>query len=282
MLIYYVLVITASDLNIQALSIRRRLLRLIHVAKAGHTGGSLSSVDILVALYYRVLRIRPDEPAWADRDRFILSKGHAVEGYYCVLADRCFFPESVLETYGQPGSVLNGHPTVKVPGVEFNTGALGHGLSAGVGMALAAIMDKKDFRVFVLMGDGEQAEGSVWEAAMAGSHFGLSNLTAIIDRNHLQISGNTEEVMAIDDLKTRWTAFGWNVKDVDGHDIARLIEVLEEPGIHDKPTMIIAHTVKGRGVSFIENQAAWHHRVPKEDELARALEELSPALEKRT
>ena len=273
--LYYLAVISVSELERKAVDTRRRLLQLIHAAKGGHTGGSMSSVDILVTLYYRVLRIRPDEPRWPDRDRFVLSKGHAVEGYYAVLADRGFFPGSVLETYGQAGSLLNGHPTVKVPGVELNTGALGHGLSAGVGMALAARMDKKDFRVFVLMGDGEQAEGSIWEAAMAGSHFRLSNLTAIVDRNRLQISGDTEEVMALEDLADRWQAFGWSVSEVDGHNIGRLTGLLEKPGEDGKPKLIIAHTVKGKGVSFMENQAAWHHRVPKDDELALALEELS-------
>ena len=268
--------VSVSALDIQARNIRRRLLQLIYTAKGGHTGGSLSSVDILVALHYGVMKIRPEEPDWPDRDRFVLSKGHSVEGYYCVLADRGFFPESVLETYGQPGSDLIGHPTVKVPGVEFNTGALGHGLSAGVGMALAARMDKKKYRVFVLLGDGELAEGSVWEAAMAGSHFGLSNLTAIIDRNRLQITGETEEVMALEDLEERWNSFGWKVSEIDGHDIPGLIEGLEEPGNHGKPKLIIARTVKGKGVSFMENQARWHHGVPKDDELAMALDELSP------
>ncbi len=278
--IYYGMMISIADLEARARDTRRHLLQIIYSAKGGHTGGALSSVDILVSLYYRVMKIRPGEPKWEDRDRFILSKGHSVEGCYCILADLGFFPESVLETYGRPGSVLNGHPTVKVPGVEFNTGALGHGLSAGVGMALAARMDNKDFRVFVLMGDGEQAEGSVWEAAMAGSHFRLSNLIAILDRNRLQISGNTEEVMALDDLRTRWASFGWKVKEVNGHDIAGLLKALEEPEVGDKPTIIIAHTVKGRGVSFMENQPDWHHRVPNEIELAKALDELTPAVEK--
>jgi len=276
---YHVTVISTSDLDIHALKTRRRLLELIYAGKGGHTGGSLSSVDILVCLYYHVLKIRPEEPAWPDRDRFVLSKGHAVEGYYCILSDLGFFPESILQTYGQPGSLLNGHPTAKVPGVEFNTGALGHGLSAGVGMALAAKMDKKDYRVFVLMGDGEQAEGSVWEAAMAGSHFKLSNLIAIIDRNRLQISGDTEDVMALDDLKARWASFGWNTKEVDGHNFKELIDIFEEPKKNSMPTMIIARTVKGKGVSFMENQAGWHHRVPKDEELAKAFEELSPAME---
>ena len=272
------------ELERKAIEIRKRLLQMIYHAGGGHTGGSLSSVDILVALYYHVLRIRPDHPKWPDRDRFVMSKGHSVEGYYCVLADRGFFPQQVLNTYGAPGTILAGHPTVKVPGVELNTGALGHGLSAGVGMALAARMDRKDFRTYVLLGDGELAEGSVWEAAMAASHFGLSSLTAIVDRNRLQISGDTEEVMGLDDLATRWSAFGWQVFRVDGHDIAALIEQLgterqnEGSERHGAPRLLIARTVKGRGVSFIENQPDWHHHVPTKEQLDTALFELDEAL----
>jgi transketolase len=265
----------------KAIEIRKQLLTMIFHAGGGHTGGSLSSVDILVALYYHVLRIRPDQPAWPDRDRFVMSKGHSVEGYYCVLADRGFFPLKVLETYGTPGTILAGHPTVKVPGVELNTGALGHGLSAGVGMALAARMDRKDFRTCVLLGDGELAEGSVWEAAMAASHFELSNLTAIVDRNRLQISGDTEEVMGLDDLSERWSAFGWQVSEVDGHDIAELVGQFDtgrSNDTHGSPRLLIARTTKGRGVSFIENQADWHHHVPTADQLERAIAELDAAL----
>jgi transketolase len=262
----------------KAVHVRRRLLQIIHAAGGGHTGGSLSSVDILVTLYYHTMRIRPEDPLWPDRDRFVLSKGHSVEGYYCVLADRGFFPDSVLDTYGRPGSILAGHPTVKVPGVELSTGALGHGLSAGIGMALASRMDKKQFRSFVLMGDGELAEGSVWEAAMAAGHYKLSNLTAIIDRNRLQISGDTETVMALEDLAARWSAFGWEVAEVDGHDMAALISVLDTTDHGTQPRLVIARTVKGKGVSFIEDNPVWHHKVPTKSQLADALGELDGRL----
>jgi transketolase len=267
------------SLDKKAILLRKRLLEMIYAAGGGHTGGSLSSIDILVSLHYRVLRLRPHEPDWPDRDRFVLSKGHSVEGYYCVLADRGFFPEQVLETYGKPGSILAGHPTVKVPGVELNTGALGHGLSAGVGMALAAKMDAKNYRVFVLLGDGELAEGSVWEAAMAGSHFGLTNLTAIVDRNRLQISGDTEQVMALEDLRARWEAFGWDVDEVDGHDTSSLVSMFEAAATEHRPRLVVAHTVKGKGVSFIENEAGWHHKVPTDAQLSEALAELDTRLE---
>jgi transketolase len=274
-------VIVLSDyatLRKKSILVRKRLLRIIRSAGGGHTGGSLSSVDILVALYYHTMRIRPEDPSWPDRDRFVLSKGHSVEGYYCVLADRGFFPETVLDTYGKPGSILAGHPTVKVPGVELNTGALGHGLSAGIGMALASRMDHKEFRTYVLMGDGELAEGSVWEAAMAAGHYKLSNLTAIIDRNRLQISGDTETVMALEDLAARWGAFGWEVAEVDGHDMAALISALDTIDHGTQPRLVIARTVKGKGVSSIENDPAWHHKVPSESQLAVAMSELDDQL----
>ncbi len=262
----------------KSILLRKKLLEIIHAAGGGHTGGSLSSIDILVALYYHTLRVRPKEPMWPDRDRFVLSKGHSVEGYYCVLADKEFFPGEVLTTYGKPGSMLAGHPTVKVPGVELNTGALGHGLSAGVGMALAARMDRKSFRSFVLMGDGELAEGSVWEAAMAAGHFRLSQLTAIVDRNHLQISGDTESVMGLEDLSARWAAFGWEVSIVDGHDLAALVATFDSPNAADRPRIVIANTTKGKGVSFIEHDPAWHHKVPSDIQLAAAFRELDEQL----
>lgn len=188
-----------------AINIRERLVQLIFEAGGGHIGGSLSSTDILVALHFEIMNLKPENPSWADRDRFILSKGHSVESYYCVLAERGFFPKDVLNTYGKFRSILAGHPTVKVPGIELNSGALGHGLSVGVGMALAAKMDKKAYRTFVLMGDGEQAEGSIYEAAMAGGHYQLDNLVAIIDRNGLQISGSTEQVMSLNDIEKKWS-----------------------------------------------------------------------------
>jgi transketolase len=272
----------SADLELTAWHLRRRILELIHDAGGGHTGGSLSSLDILVALHYRVLRLDPARPRWPDRDRFVLSKGHSVEGYYCILADLGFIPAETLATYGRAGSILAGHPTMKVPGVELATGALGHGLSAGVGMALAARLDAKAFRVFILLGDGELAEGSVWEAAMAASHYRLGNLTAIVDRNRLQISGDTEAVMALDDLGARWRAFGWEVEEIDGHDIELLADRLGAVKPVDRPRLFIAKTVKGRGVSFIEGDPAWHHHVPTDAELAAAISEIDSHLNARS
>ncbi|MCX7796591.1 MAG: transketolase [bacterium] len=260
----------------KAREIRRTIVEMIYKARSGHIGGSLSSVDILVALYYKVLKINPKNPNWPDRDRFILSKGHSVEGYYAILADLGFIEKKELETYCKFNSRLTGHPTVKLPGVEANTGSLGHGLSIGVGMALAGKMDAKEYKVYVLMGDGEQAEGSIWEAGMSASHYRLDNLVGIIDRNRLQIGGSTESVMSLEDLSDKWKAFGWSVVETDGHNIKELLDVLENiPITPGKPTLIIAHTVKGKGVSFIENKAEWHHRIPTDEEFAKMMEELS-------
>lgn len=264
----------------KAIEIRKEVLKMIHRANSGHTGGSLSCVDILVTLFYKVMRFDPRNPRWEDRDRFILSKGHSVEAYYAVLADLGFFPKEELENYCKYGSRLTGHPTTKVPGVEVNTGALGHGLAVGVGMALAGKIDKKDYKVYVLMGDGELDEGSVWEAAQIAAHYGLDNLVGIIDRNYLQISGNTESILRLEPLSKKWEAFGWYVIEVDGHDFNSLYEVFSKvPQREKKPHVIIAKTVKGKGISFIEGKVEWHHRVPNEEELRRALEELDKQLQ---
>jgi transketolase len=252
---------------------------MIYEAKTGHTGGALSSVDILSALHYEVMRINPENPKWEDRDRFILSKGHSVEGYYAILADMGFFPKEELNTFSKFGSRLIGHPTVKVPGIEMNTGALGHGLPVAVGMALAGKMDGKDYRVYVLMGDGELAEGSIWEAAMAGGHYGLDNLVGIIDRNGLQISGSTEKVMKQESLKERWNSFGWEVLEVDGHHMEELVSAFRSlPVVKGKPHLIVAHTIKGKGISFTENVAKWHHGVPSREQLEQAVKELEAQL----
>jgi len=208
-----------TTLKLKAEKIRKRIIEIIYRAKGGHTGGSLSSADILTALYFNVLNVDPKNPEMQNRDRFILSKGHSVECLYCVLAEAGFFNDDILDTYGQFNSILAGHPTRKVPGVELNSGALGHGLSVGAGMAIAAKTDNAPFRVFVLMGDGEQDEGSIYEAAMAASHYKLDNLIAIIDRNMLQISGNTEKIMNLEPMKKRWESFGWAVMQTDGHNI---------------------------------------------------------------
>jgi transketolase len=268
------------ELQKTAIQIRKQLVQLIYDGKGGHIGGSLSSVDILVALYFHEMKIDPSRPNWENRDKFILSKGHSVESYYSVLAEACFFPKEVLKSYGKFQSILAGHPTTKVPGIELNSGALGHGLSVGVGMALAAKRDAKENRIFVLMGDGEQGEGSIMEASNAGGHYKLDNLTAIIDRNRLQISGNTEDVMSLDSLKNRWLAYNWDVIQVDGNDMQQLIAAFDRnKSVKGKPHMIIANTTKGKGISFIENRAEWHHKVPTSEQLQLAMDELNKKLE---
>lgn len=271
--------LSSTELKSKAAQIRMDLLRMIHGAKTGHTGGSLSNTDILTALYYKIMTIDPAQPKWQERDRFIASKGHSVESLWCILADRGFFPKEELATFSQFGTRLIGHPNNKVPGIEMNTGALGHGLAISVGMALAAKKDARASRVFCLMGDGEQAEGSVWEAAMAGAHYKLDNLVGIIDRNRLQISGSTEEVMGLEPLEEKWAAFGWHVVSIDGNDIDALVEAFEAaPAIAGKPTLVMANTVKGKGVSFAENVPHWHHHVPSDEELAKALAELEAVI----
>lgn len=264
-----------KDLEAKANKIRRDILDIVYNSKAGHIGGSLSSTDILTTLYYNVLNIDPKDIKNPNRDRFILSKGHIAEALYCILGDKGFFDEEKLKTYSQYGSTLIGHPNNKNAGVEVNTGSLGHGLSIAVGIALAGKLDKRNYRVFALMGDGEQAEGSIWEGAMAAANYKLDNLVGIIDKNGLQISGTTDEVMALGDLKSKWTSFGWEVEEIDGNSIEELLKAFNNiPAIDGKPTMIIAKTVKGKGISFMENVAKWHHGVLTEDEYNQAIREL--------
>lgn len=262
-------------LNLQAEEIRKRLLQIVYSAKAGHIGGSLSSVEVETALYFHVMNVDPVNPKMPDRDRFILSKGHSVEAYYAVLAAKGFISQEALDTYGRFGSKLAGHPTKKVPGIELNSGALGHGLSVGVGLAIAAKMDKRAFRTFVLMGDGEQGEGSIYEAAMSASHYKLGNLVAIIDRNTLQISGLTEDVMSLEPMRERWEAFGWDVFDVQGNDMEDLVKTFDGfDYTSKKPKLIISHTTKGNGISYMEKVAKWHHGVPDEAQYQLALQEI--------
>ncbi|TVR50926.1 MAG: transketolase [Puniceicoccaceae bacterium] len=264
-----------AELSRRANRLRGRVLRAIHLAGAGHTGGSLSCLDLLTILYHRVLRIDPAHPGDPARDRYIQSKGHSVEALYVVLASRGFFPDADLDTLCRYRSPLVGHPTRKTPGIEQNTGALGHGLSVAAGMALGARLGPHPFNVYCLLGDGELAEGSNWEAALCAAHHRLDNLTAIIDHNGLQITGAVREVMNVEPLADKWRAFGWEVREVDGHDFETLCGTFDAlPFAPGKPSLILAHTIKGRGVSFMENQAGWHHRVPKEDELRAALAEL--------
>jgi transketolase len=265
---------TDDELRRKSVQYRRNLLRYIVGAGAGHTGGSLSCVDILNVLYNRVLRISPETANGPGRDRYVQSKGHSVEALYVVLADRGFFPIEKLETLCQYKSPFVGHPTRKIPGIEMNTGALGHGLPICVGMALAAKLDAAPYRVFTLLGDGELAEGSNWEGAMAAAHYKLDNLTAILDHNTLQITGHTRDVCSNEPVDEKFAAFGWSVRTIDGHDIAAITAALTDPPVDGKPTAVIANTVKGRGVSFMEHTVKWHHGVPSPSELDQALSEL--------
>lgn len=271
---------TDRELARKSLHYRRNVLRWIKHAGAGHTGGSLSCVDILNVLYNRILRVSPATAKDPKRDRYIQSKGHSVEALFVVLADRGFFPESDLETLCGYQSDYVGHPTRHVVGVEQNTGALGHGLPLAVGTALASKLDDAGFRAFTLLGDGELAEGSNWEGALAGAHYKLDNLTAIIDCNTLQITGRTRDVMNHEPLAEKWAAFGWAVRTVDGHDLAALSAALEKPLEVGKPSCVIARTTKGKGVSFMEDVGKWHHGVPNDDEFARANAELDAAIAK--
>ena len=262
----------------KSLQYRRDTLRWIKNAGAGHTGGSLSCIDILNVLYNRILNVTPGTFSSPGRDRYVQSKGHSVEALFVVLADKGFYPASKLETLCGYNSHFVGHPTRKVAGVEQNTGALGHGLPICTGMALGGKMDAANFRVFTLLGDGELAEGSNWEAAMAAAHYKLDNLTAIVDCNTLQITGRTSDVMNNEPLADKFAAFGWAVRTVDGHDIRELTEALSAPLEAGKPSAIIARTTKGKGVSFMEDVGEWHHGVPSDDEYELALSELDAAL----
>jgi len=267
----------AEDLRLKANRIRFSAMTMTHHSGLGHTGGDLSSADILATLYFgQVLRIDPSQPDWPQRDRFIMSKGHCSGAFYSTLAFRGFFPEEMLGTFMDPLSKLNGHPDRnKLPGVEANTGPLGHGLPIGVGAALAARMRGEDWRVFVLVGDGELQEGSNWEAAMAAQHYGLDNLIVIVDRNRIQQGDFTENISRMDALPDRWKAFGFSTVEVDGHDHMALSNRLHAlPIERGKPSCIIAHTIKGKGVSFAENKPAWHHGVPTAEQLRAAAAEL--------
>lgn len=270
-----------NQLQLTAERGRRRLLEVIRKARAGHTGGDLSCLNMLTALYFHTMNLSKENLSDPDRDRFILSKGHCVEALFVILEAKGILDKDTLDTLGRFGSPLGGHPTVNVPGIEVNSGALGHGLSIGVGMALAARMDGRTYRTFVLMGDGEQGEGSIYEAAMAGHQYKLGNLVAIIDRNGLQISGNTEDVMALENIRVRWSAFGWDVLETDGDDMADIVRTLD--GIDyamQKPHLVISRSTKGKGVSFMENVAKWHHGVPTEEQYAQAVEEIGKRIEK--
>ncbi|MGW7007983.1 transketolase [Streptomyces sp. NPDC054933] len=247
-----------EELRHRATAVREHVLRIGAGLVGTHIGGSLSAADILVALYFQVLQVRPSEPSWPERDRFVLSKGHASAALYATLAERGFLEPAELDTYGSPTGRLMAHPTPAVPGVEFATGSLGHGLSLATGLAVAALRGGRPNRVFALLGDGELQEGSVWEAAMSAAHLGLDNLTAVIDRNRLQINGSTEDRMRLEPLADKWQAFGWRVATVDGHDFAQLVPALAAAPTPGRPTLLIAETVKGRGVRHLENRKQSH------------------------
>ena len=268
--------IDVSELNKKARKIRREVIRMLTSAGSGHPGGSLSAVDIFIALYFCEMQFDPKDPCWPDRDRFILSKGHAAPVLYAVLAEMGYFPKEELMTLRQVNSRLQGHPDCRlVPGVEMSTGSLGQGLSVANGLALGLKLDKKKSRVYVLLGDGEIQEGQVWEAAMTASHYKNDNLTAIIDRNGLQIDGHTEEIMGVDPITDKWKAFGWEVFEVDGHNIAEIAEACEKAKqVKNKPTIIVAYTVKGKGVSFMEGKLNYHGVAPTKEEEIKALKEL--------
>jgi transketolase len=270
---------TTQAMQIKSVVYRQKILQYIVQAKAGHTGGSLSSTDILNVLYNDVLNVSPDTFSSPDRDRYIQSKGHCVEALYVVLADKGYFPEEDLNTLCKYQSKYIGHPTRKVKGIEQNTGALGHGLPIAVGTAIAGKLDEKSYRVFTMLGDGELPEGSNWEAALSAAHYKLDNLCAIIDKNNLQITAPTADVMSTDPLGKKWEVFGWAVKEIDGNDIDALRDAFAAlPFEKDKPSVIIAHTIKGKGISYMENELKWHHGVPNAEQYELAITELNRKL----
>ncbi len=266
-----------GQLRAKARFVRTETVRLISIAKSGHYGSSFSCAELFAALYYHVLHYDPQDPASPDRDRFILSKGHAAIGLYPILADVGFFPPDWLDTYTRLGSPLGDHPDMRrIPGIDFSSGSLGHGLSVGVGMALNGRLDQRDYRVYVMLGDGEMNEGQVWAAAMSAAHFKLGNLVAIVDRNWVSVDGRTEEVMNPEPLGDKWRAFGWNVAEIDGHDLEAILNAfaaLPSPS-SERPSVVIAKTVTGKGVSFMEGDFAWHLGYLAPSDEARAMSEL--------
>ena len=265
-----------KKLELAAAKSRRNVLRMVEASHHGHLGGAMSCLDIVTALYFYKMNARPEDPKWADRDRFLLSAGHKCMVQYAVLAERGYFDKSVLDTYGGLKTKIPGHPDMhKLPGVEANTGALGHGLSIASGMALALRAEGKDSKVYVVMGDGELAEGSNWEAAAVAAHYGLDNLVVFVDFNGLQISGKVQDIMNFTPVAEHFAAFGWAVRDIDGNNMEEVVSTLDAlPLEKGKPNLIVAHTIKGRGVSFAENKASYHYWTPKGDEMAQAIAEV--------
>ncbi|MBS3802248.1 MAG: transketolase [Candidatus Thermoplasmatota archaeon] len=273
---------TLKKLEILAVDIRKHIVEMLYKAKSGHPGGSLSAVDALVTLYYTIMKQNPKKPDDPNRDRFILSKGHAAPALYSVLAEQGYFSKKELNRLRRVNCMLQGHPVcLYIPGIEASTGSLGHGLSFANGVALAGRLDKKTYHVYVMLGDGETDEGQVWEAAAAASHYRLGNVIAMIDRNFLQIDGNTEDVLQLENVADRWKAFGWHVLEIDGHDITEIYDAFHEAkAITNKPSMIVLNTVKGKGVSYMENNVDFHGVPPNEMEYNLAMEELDLMKEK--
>jgi len=268
---------TVPELEQTAKQLRRHVVRMVFEAGSGHPGGSLSAADVVAALYFRVMKHDPASPTWPDRDRFIMSKGHAVPIVYAAMAEAGYFPVSELTTLRKLNSRLQGHPSAKdLPGIEASTGSLGQGLSIGLGMALGLRMDGRSSTVYVMLGDGEIEEGQVWEAAMAAAHYKADNLVAILDRNRFQLDGPTAEIMEVEPVVDKWRAFGWRVLDIDGHAMQQVVHALEVARERTgRPTVIVAHTIKGKGVSYMENNNAFHGKAPTREELERALQELA-------
>jgi transketolase len=267
--------IQIKQLEEKAKQVRRLIVQMLAKAGSGHPGGSLSAADLITALYFSVMRIKPQEPHWPDRDRFHLSKGHCCPLWYAVLAEAGYFPVEKLWTLRQLGSILQGHPDRRTPGVEVASGSLGQGLSIAVGMCLAGKVDQKGYRVYCLMGDGETQEGNIWEAAMAASHFKCDNLCAILDYNGFQIDGKVKDIMNIEPVIDKWRSFGWNTIEIDGHNMGQILSAYDEAKqVKGKPSIIIAHTIKGKGVSFMENVVDFHGRAPTKEEAEIALKEL--------
>ena len=272
-----------AQLQKKANELRRSVVRMVYRGQTGHIGGDLSECDLMTVLYYHIMNIDPKNPEDSDRDRFVLSKGHCVEMYYAILADKGFIEKKELDTFSQYKSRLIGHPNRKIPGIEANTGALGHGMALSVGMALAGKLQKKQYRVFCLMGDGEQAEGSIWESAMFAANYGLDNLYAIIDRNHLQISGPTEDVMKLEPLEEKWRAFGFEVVRIDGNNVDEILKAFAHLStVSGKPKLILADTVKGKGISFMENAVKWHHGALTSEQYQTAMAELKESEERQS
>lgn len=266
---------TIRELEIIAVKLRKNIIEMLYRAKSGHPGGSLSAIDAIVALYFSHMNHNPKKPNDPDRDRFILSKGHAAPALYSALAESGYFSKKELINLRKMNCILQGHPAcLCTPGIEASTGSLGHGLSFAIGIALAGILDNRKYKVYAMLGDGETNEGQIWEAAAAASHYKLKNLTALIDRNFLQIDGPTEKIMKLESIRDRWTSFGWNTIEIDGHDIKKILETLDETKFNETPNMIILNTIKGKGVSFMENNVDFHGVPPNEMEFKLAIEEL--------